>query len=500
MNDDIQSLRNRLAEVADLSAAASLLEWDMEVMMPPKAAESRGQQAATLSARIHRERTAPELGELLARLESADLDDDHRAFVREARHDYDKATALPEDFVRRLALARNEGYGAWMEARKKSDFARFRPSLKKLVDLAREEAKLLGYEDSPYDALLDQYERGMTTARLRPLFATLASEQKQLLGEIMASGVRPDEAWKIGTWERGAQEEVGRIALEAMGFDFGAGRLDTAPHPFCTNFGMNDVRLTTRYYDHDVSSALYSSLHEAGHGLYEQGFDPAWERTPLADAPGLGIHECNSRMWENVVGRSRAYTRFILSHFRAVFPDRLDKVSEEQWYAAANKVTPSLIRVEADECTYNLHVIIRFEIEADLIEGKIEVDDIPAKWNALYRDYLGIDVPNDADGCLQDVHWSHALFGYFPTYALGNLYAAQVFEVFAAEHPEFWDGVESGDMLVLREWLREKIHMVGRRELGPEIVERISGRAPEPGPYLDYLRKKYTPLYGLSGA
>lgn len=493
------ALRQRLAEIYHLAGIAALLEWDFEVMMPPKAAATRGDQMATLHARLHRETTDPEIGQLLDALEkdAASLTEDEAACVREARYDYDRATKLPERLVRELAKAQAEGYTAWEKARAASDFALFRPALERVLELTLESAERFGYKDSPYDALLEKYERGMTAKALRPLFAGLAENQKDLVARITASGHQPDTSWITGTWSREGQERVGRDVLAAMGFDFDGGRLDTAPHPFCTDFGPGDVRLTTRYHEDDPLSALYSSMHEAGHGLYEQGFDLKWSGTPLALAAGLGIHECNSRLWENVVGRSRAFTRFVLPRFRKAFPGRLDAVSEEQWHAAANRVEPSLIRVEADECTYNLHVVIRFEIEVDLIEGRLAVADVPERWNALYREYLGVDVPDAARGCLQDVHWSHALFGYFPTYALGNLYAAQIFEVFLQEHPDFWSDVEEGRFLTLREWLRERIHLVGRRRLGPETVRAISGRAPEPGPYLRYLEEKYTPLYAL---
>lgn len=495
----LDELRQRLVECSHISGTMALLEWDFEVMMPPKGASNRGDQQATLAARYHRESTDPAIGKLLDALEGANenLTEDEKLLVREVRHDFERTTKLPERVVRESAKARNDGYVAWEKAKSASDFKRFEPALQRLLDLALECAEYWGYEESPYDALMDSYERGMTSSMLRPLFSGLANEQKDLVARIGSSDKQPDTSWITGQWSRAAQEQVGRKVLAAIGFDFEGGRLDVAHHPFCTDFGQGDVRLTTRYYENDPLSALYSSMHEAGHGLYEQGFDPQWAGTPLAQAAGLGIHECNSRMWENVVGRSRAFTEFVLPIFREAFPGRLDKVTGDQWYAAANRVQPSLIRVEADECTYNLHVVIRFEIEADLVEGRLKVADIPERWNALYREYLGIEVPDDARGCLQDVHWAHGLFGYFPTYALGNLYAAQIFEVFLRENPTFWDEVRAGRFSILREWLREQIHLVGRRRLGPETVRAISGRDPEPQPYLRYLEGKYAPLYGL---
>lgn len=497
-NDKLTQLRERMGEMFDVGSALALLEWDMEVMMPPQAAEARGRHLATLSGLRHRLATAPEFGRLLHELREAhDLGEDDRRLVAEALYDYERATRLPEAFVKELAEAQARGYNAWIEARRQSDFAMFRPHLEKIVELERRAADYYGFEGSPYNALLETYERGMRAEKLRPLFAELAERQSTLLHRIMASGNRPDLSWLDGAWSVDAQQSLSLRVLNDMGFELEAGRLDTAPHPFCTTFALRDVRLTTRYHPDQAFSALFTAMHEGGHGLYEQGFDPAYEGTPLSLAPSLGIHECNSRLWENIVGRSRAFWRHYLPVAREYFPEQLRDVTVDMIYPAVNRVEPTLIRVEADECTYNLHVIARFELEIDLIEGRLAVKDLPEAWNAKYKHYLGIDVPNDAQGCLQDVHWSHGLFGYFPTYTLGNLYSAQVYEVVEKEIPDIQDRIEAGHLRVLREWLRERIHLVGRRKTAPEIVQAISGREPESAPYLRYLETKFGELYGV---
>lgn len=491
MHTTFERLRELLAEIHDLSAAMSLLEWDMEVMMPPKGAVARGAQLATLAAIRHRLQTSPELARLLDDLARRTTDSDEARLVAEARHDYERATKLPESFVRRFAEAQSAGYNAWLGAKANSDFAAFRPHLETLLELAREATGHYGYEGSPYNALLDNFERGMRAERLRPLLADLAARQKQLVARIVEHQAPRNDAWLEGTWDIAAQRAFSLRVLADMGYDLDAGRLDTAPHPFCTHFDIQDVRITTRYDERDPFSALFSTMHEAGHALYDQGFDPAWNRTPLADAPSLGIHECNSRMWENIVGRSEAFWTHYLPVLREHFPGRLDGVSVGQVLGVVNRVAPSLIRVESDECTYNLHVIARFELEMDLIEGRLAVADLPEAWNARYREYLGIEVPDDAHGCLQDVHWSHGMFGYFPTYTLGNLYAAQVFETACAEMPTLWDDIAAGRLLPLREWLRTKIHLVGRRHMAPDIVRSITGSEPAADAFLAYLERKF---------
>lgn len=491
-NNSLASLRSRLAEIHDLRRALAVLEWDMEVHMPPKGAEGRGRLIATLSTLRHRLATDPEYVRLVEALADDDsLAGDDALIVREAAYDLRRERKLPESFVREWSEATTAGFNVWREARARNDFAAFRPALERIVDLSRRAADHYGYDESPYDALLEGYERGTTVRALRAMFGPLARELRPILDGAVAAQASWDAAWTEGTWSVDAQRAVERRVLEAMGYEFEAGRVDVAPHPFCTMFALHDVRITTRYDESDVFSSLFSVMHEAGHALYDAGFDPAVDGTPLADAPSLGIHECNSRLWENVVGRSRAFAEWLLPALREAHGPRLARVSPDDLWRAANRVRPSLIRVEADEVTYNLHVAARFELECDLIEGRLAVRDLPEAWNAKYKSYLGIDVPSDADGVMQDVHWSSGLFGYFPTYTLGNIYAAQVYAAFLRDVPDWDDRVRRGDLRALLDWLRPRIHRVGRRMTSPEIVRAVTGSEPDRAHFVGYLRAKH---------
>ena len=495
----IEELRRRLGEIADLHAAEHVLQWDQEVNMPPKGAEARGQQLATVSSLAHRLFTAPEIGDLLNTLRDAgDLSDDDRLLVEETLYDYNRAIRLPESFVHRFAGATSAAYEAWTRARKESRFAAFLPHLETLVQLLREKAELLGHEGSPYNALLEDYERGMTAEQLRPLFAELAAAQSALVARIMDSPRQPDVSWLHQNWFKKPQWELCLRVAADLGYDLEAGRQDESAHPFTTTFDLRDVRITTRIDRNDLFSALMSSIHECGHALYEQGFQEKDRRTPLADAPSLGMHESQSRMWENIIGRSRPFWEHYTPVLRKYFPGQLDRQTPEDLYRAVNHVSPSLIRVEADECTYNLHVILRFELEVDMIEGRLAPADLPEAWNAKMKRYLGVDVPDDARGCLQDIHWSHGAMGYFPTYTLGNLYAAQLFDKIIEELSGLWDDVERGRFGTLLDWLRENIHAHGRRKHAAALVADVTGREPEAGPYLRYLTAKYSDLYGLN--
>lgn len=488
----IAELRSRLAEIHDVKNALAVLEWDMEVHMPPKGADGRGRLIATLSAIKHRLATDAEYVRLVESLEGdGSLGGDDAALVREVAWDLRRERKLPESFVREWSEATSAGFNVWRDARGRNDFAAFRPTLERIVDLARRAADYQGYEESPYDALLESYERGATARSLRAILEPLARELSALLERIVAKQSSWDHAWAGGAWPLDAQRAVERRVLEAMGYDFEAGRVDVAPHPFCTMFDLDDVRITTRYDEHDPFSSLYSVMHEAGHALYDAGFDRAVDRTPLAEAPSLGMHECNSRMWENIVGRSRAFAEWLLPIARESFGGRLARVQHDDLWRFVNQVRPSLIRVEADEVTYNLHVAIRFELECDLIEGRLAVKDLPEAWNAKYKSYLGVDVPNDADGVMQDIHWAGGLFGYFPTYTLGNIYSAQVFAAFRRDVPDWDDRVRRGELRTLLEWLRPRIHKVGRRMMAPDIVRAITGSSPDRAHLVKYLAEKH---------
>ncbi len=495
--EKLEQLKARLAEAADIDNAASLLQWDMEVYMPPKGAEARGMQLATLSALKHRLFTSAEVGDLLSALDDAGLSEDERRLVDVTRYDYDRASALPEEFVHEFSEAQTRAYHAWIKARAESSFPQFQPHLEKIVELNQRRAEYHGYEGSPYNALLEDYERGMTVERLTPLFDAVAPGQSELVRQIGESSAQPNAAWLKGEWDEQAQWDFSIQILKDIGYDFEAGRQDKSVHPFTTNFDMHDVRITTRLSTANPFSALMGSLHEGGHALYEQGIRPEDRRTPLAGGTSLGIHESQSRLWENVIGRSLPFWKRYTPLFKQYFPDNLDGVGPEEVYAAVNRVTPSLIRVEADECTYNLHIILRYRLERGLIEGRLAVEDVPEAWNASMNELLGVDVPNDAEGCLQDIHWSHGAMGYFPTYALGNLYAAQLLQVIERDVPGLWEQVEQGAFAPLLTWLRERIHQHGRRYTPVELMERICGEPPDAEPYLSYLTTKYGALYGL---
>jgi carboxypeptidase Taq len=488
-----------MGEVIDIRSAIALMHWDQEVYMPPKAGPARGRQLATLSAMAHRMFTDQEMGRLLAvcQEEEESLPADDVALVNETAYDYERATKLPEAFVEKFAEEQSKAYEAWVAARKDSDFKTFAPHLETIVDLLRQQADYHGYEGSPYNALLEDYERGMTTDHLTPLFASLAEKQSALVEKIMASDKQPDVQWLAQDWDEDKQWDLTMQVLRDMGYDFDAGRQDRSVHPFTTNFDLHDVRVTTRINKHELFSGLTGSIHEGGHALYEQGFMEKDRRTVLAEGISLGIHESQSRMWENLVGRSRPFWDHYFPAFQQAYGKQLDGRSAEDAYRAVNAVEPSFIRVEADECTYNLHVILRYEIELELIEGRMKVSEVPDAWNAKVKQYLGLDVPDDAHGCLQDIHWSHGSMGYFPTYALGNLYASQFYEVINKDLPDLNDQIRNGDFAPLLTWLRTHIHQVGRRKTAVQLIQDVTGKAPSEAPFLNYLETKYGELYGL---
>lgn len=494
----LERLKKRLGEVCDIRAATALLEWDQETYMPPNGATARGLQIATLSALSHRLFVDREVERLLHDLSAASLPGEDALLVRETLHDYEVATKLPEAFVETFAQEQSRAFHAWVKARQESDFDAFAPHLDRLATLSREKADRLGYEGSPYNALLDLFERGMRAETLTAVFADLAQHQSGLVRRIVESPNQPDRAWLDQTWDEQRQWDFSLRLLRDMGFDFDSGRQDRSVHPFTSNFDLCDVRVTTRISPRDLFSGLLSTLHEGGHALYEQGMPERHRRTPLAECPSLGMHESQSRLWENMVGRSLPYWNHYLEPIREAFPGQLNTVSAEQLHAAINHVEPSLIRVEADECTYNLHIIMRFEIEVALLENRIAVRDIPALWNEKMRQYLGITPPDDARGCLQDVHWSHGLFGYFPTYALGNLYSAMWLEVVERTRPALWDEIAAGEFAPLRAWLRENIHQHGRCKQAADFARDIAGGELDAAPYRRYLDAKYGALYGLT--
>jgi carboxypeptidase Taq len=438
----------------------------------------------------------PETGEIRDSPGEA-WDEPARSLLREVWRDYSRAKKLPSDFVIRLSRECSLAQQVWVEAKEHHAFSQFLPNLRTVLSLKREEAEYLGYRDSPYNALLDVYEPGSTIAALRPLFAQVKGRLVPLLKKIQQSSVQIDDAMLFHTFDQAPQLEFGRMVLTAMGYDFERGRLDLSSHPFTTSFHPTDVRVTTRVHEHDLQSCLFSCIHEGGHGLYDQGLDPRYFGTPLGDSVSLGIHESQSRMWENCVGRSRPFWHFFYPMLQQTFYHQLRALDGEQFYAAINRVKPSLIRVEADELTYNLHVMLRFEIEQDLIEGRTRPEDLPGIWNQKMEEYLGIAPSNDAEGVLQDVHWSLGAFGYFPTYTLGNLYSVQFYEQAKLEIPHLEDEIAAGQLMVLQCWLGQKIHRWGRMFTPDHLAQRVTGRSLDPEPFLSYVEKKYGELYRL---
>jgi carboxypeptidase Taq len=496
MSNALTELRARLAEIADLNAAGGLLGWDQQTMMPERAAPQRAEQLGTLGKLIHERFTDDAIGRLLddARPEPGSVDE---ALVRVTRRDWDKARRVPSELAAELARAGALGHQAWVEARERSDFAAFLPFLRRNVELKLRYVECFDGYDDPYDVLLDDYEEGMTSAEVDALFTELRAGLVPLIAVIAERADAVDASPLHGDFPLERQRVlVGRV-VERLGWSADGWRLDEAAHPFATSFGPGDVRLTTRYDPSYVGMALYGAIHEFGHGLYESQVDDALARTPLGEGVSLGVHESQSRLWENVVGRGRPFAGWLHGQLREVFPERYADISAEDYFRAVNKVEPSLIRVEADEATYGLHVILRFELERAMIAGTVALEELPEAWNARMQQYLGVEVPNDAVGVLQDVHWSGGDIGYFATYALGNLIGAQLWERAREDLPELDAALAVGDGSGLRAWLGEHVHRFGRTYPPRELVRRVVGGPIAVEPFLAYLRGKLGPIYGL---
>ncbi|MEC8874143.1 MAG: carboxypeptidase M32 [Candidatus Thermoplasmatota archaeon] len=498
--DAYEELLGRLKDIDLIGQIGGLVSWDQEVLMPPKAAALRAEQLAWVSKIGHQRLTDLQIGKLLENLDLAEgLDDVQSANVRLARESYDKATKLPTDFVEEMAKHRSRAQISWTKARAEDDFSIFRDDLAKAIDIARQKADYLGYDNLRYDALLDLYETGLTVARVDPLFTGLRDNVAPLIKAVSESGNRPDMSWvEDNSWAQPAQEALSQSVAEAIGFDFSAGRRDASTHPFCGGPNPDDVRWTTRYSESDPFGSLYGSMHETGHGTYEQGRRRDLDFQPAGQANGLGVHESQSRLWENQVGRSREFCMWVLPLWKQNFPENMEGVSADQLWQAVNLVEPSLIRVEADEATYNLHIMIRYEIEKKLIAGDLEVDDLPDAWDDMYDEFLGIRAPNRALGVLQDIHWSMGAFGYFPTYTLGNLYAAQLLEAARKDLPEHDKQMSSGEFVPLLTWMRKHIHQRGSILEPAELIEEATGSPPSPDAFIDYLCGKVERLYGVT--
>jgi len=490
-------------EAALLESVGYLLEWDERTLMPQAGGPYRAEQITLLSALAHQRQTDPRIGAWLHELcdspLAADPHSDTGATVRELRRRYEKKTKLPQALVEELARTAVLGQQAWVEARAKNDFASFRPHLEKTIELKQQQAECLGYTECRYDALLDDYEPAETTSNVARVLAGLREELVPLVAEIAASNRRPRHEILTGYYPEARQREFGTEMGRRIGFDFSRGRLDVTVHPFCSTMGPHDCRITTRYNEQHFPGAFFGILHEAGHGIYEQGLRAEQYGLPPGESISLGIHESQSRMWENLVGRSHAFWEHAYRDAQRAFPEALGDVGLEDFYFAINDVRPSLIRVEADEATYNLHILVRFELEQALINDDLPVADLPSVWNEKYRGYLGIVPPDDTQGVLQDIHWSAGLVGYFATYSLGNLYAAQFFRAAERDLGDLAAQFRRGEFLPLREWLRKNIHEQGKRYSAAQLVERITGRPLGHADLMAHLRGKFAPLYGLKG-
>ncbi|MFO0910063.1 MAG: carboxypeptidase M32 [Isosphaeraceae bacterium] len=495
-------LIGRAREQSILASCSALLGWDEQTYMPRLGSEHRCEQLALLAGIHHERATDPRIGELLGQLEGSELTSDPTApsavNIRELKRTYERLTRLPRTLVEELARVTSRAHPEWVEARRDQDFSRLQPTLETIVRLKREEASCLGSASGdPYDALLDEYEPGSRAADLATLFAALRRELVPLVSGIAGSSRQPDTTILHRDYPVDRQRMFAEAAAAALGFNFEAGRLDTTAHPFCTGIGPGDTRITTRFDARNFSDAFFGVLHEVGHGLYDQGLDPAHHGTPMGEAVSLGVHESQSRLWENVVGRSWAFWSYWFPLARQVFRDALTGVSFDAFYFAINEVKPSLIRVQADEVTYNLHILVRFELERALLNNDLDVADLPGAWNEAYTRYLGVTPANVSEGCLQDIHWSAGLFGYFPTYTLGNLFAAQLFEKATQDLGDLPAAIERGDYSTLLDWLRSRIHRHGQTYRSADLIERVTGSRPGHEPLMKALHAKYGALYGL---
>jgi carboxypeptidase Taq len=489
--------KSTLQKIADIKYAAAVLQWDQETYLPAKGATIRGQQIATLSELAHQQFTKDEVGNLLQDLLGKnDLSDTELRNVQLSFEDYTKNKKLPSSFVRQMSEAVNKSFHAWIEARKQNRFSIFENPLHDIIELKKQEAEYLGYQHHPYNALMNDYDKGLTVNIADAVFENLKPQLLTLLNKIKEKP-QVDNSFLHQHFDKDTQWKFGIELLKSIDFDFEAGRQDISEHPFTTNFNSNDVRLTTRIDELDFSNMTWSCLHEGGHGLYEQGLPQDEYGLPLGEYCSLSIHESQSRLWENNVGRGLHYWKNHYNTLIQCFPTQLVNISVEQFYKGINKVEPSLIRTEADELTYHFHVMIRYEIEKMLIDGTITAKDIPAYWNEHYKKYLGVIVPDDKNGCLQDVHWSHGSFGYFATYSLGSLYAAQLYAAILNKNSSVEKEIEVGNTLPILEWLRANIHKYGRYYTAEELCKKATGESLNSKYFIDYVTKKYTDIYNL---
>lgn len=497
-------LEKELGEIHDIQSAADLLQWDMQCIMPVAASKQRASQIETMSVLIHQRKTSKHLGNLIE--ESADVaaaaphDSYEAGLVRLARRQYEMDVRIPSDLAGRIAQAQAEGFGIWREARAASDFKAFLPSLQKQIELRKELIDCFDPTDSPYDVLLDLFEEGATVAQIDRVFDRLKPRLIELTKAVAAQQNQIDDGLLHGHFPKDAQIALSQDIMERLGATDKSWRLVETVHPFEQSFGTNDTRLATRYDEAFFSTAFYGTIHEFGHGLYESQIDPAFDRTPLATGVSMTVHESQSRLLENLVGRGRPFVNYVWPSLQGAFPDAFGSADAEMFYRAVNRIQPSFIRVEADELTYGLHIILRYELERDLFEGRLNAADLSEIWNARMREYLGVEVPNDAMGVLQDVHWSEGIFGYFPDYLLGTVLSAQIWETMRRALPELDEQIGHGEFGPLREWLGMHIHRSGSKLSPKETIEDAVGGPIDPEPYLRYLEAKIADLYGVQGS
>lgn len=485
-------------KAADFSNAAAVLGWDQEVYMPSKGFAFRGRQLATLSAQAHEMMTSEAYGELLkAILDSSSLTEEALCNVQISWEDYEKNKRIPVSFVSQLTTQTTQCFSAWMDARQKNDYTLFAPQLDKMIALKRQQADYYGYQEHPYDALLDDYEKGATVSQLDAVFQQVQKQLKPLIASIAAKPIIDDHCFHRH-YDRQKQFDFSMLVLRRMGYDFDAGRQDFSEHPFTTSFSPQDVRITTRVDENDFSSLLWSSIHEGGHALYEQGLPTEQYGLPLGMPASLSIHESQSRLWENGIGRSMNFWSYFYPQLQTLFPEPLQTVSLEQFYKSMNRVSPSLIRTEADELTYHFHVMIRYEIEKALLSNDLQAKDLSEVWNAYYQRHLGVTPTDDKNGVLQDVHWSHGSFGYFPTYSLGSFYAAQFLATAIESIPTITTDMAKGDFTQLLRWLRTNIHQHGRRYRSEALCQKVTGKPLDFNLFLNYAQEKYSAIYGLT--
>jgi len=495
----INELKKRLGEITHLSSILSLLSWDQDVYMPTKGAASRATSISHLSAIVHSKIISLDVDRLLTKLkkefDEGKIRGQNAVIIAETWQSFSREIKLPESFVRELSETTSRAQAVWVEARKNNDFDLFLPWLTKIVKLKRQEAKYVGYTKSPYDALIDYYEPGMTTEKASEILNDLKDFLTPFIKKIKSSSLEINQRLIEGNFPIDQQLAFNKYVVGKLGFDFEAGRIDTTTHPFEAGLSPLDVRITTRYREKDLLYSLGSIIHEAGHGLYDQGLPVESFGTPLSEAISLGIHESQSRLWEKIIGQSQSFWNYFYPKLQKAFPLPYQRIDKAEFYRIINKVSPSLIRTESDEVTYNLHIILRFELEKEMIEGSIDLKDLPQIWKSKMKDYFGITVPNDRLGVLQDVHWSAGLIGYFPTYAFGNLYSAQFFSALKTDIPDVDKMISRGNFLPIKDWLKKNIHSHGKYFKASELIKRVSGEELNSAYFIEYLKDKYQKIY-----